>query len=357
MGSSIGGAIGGAISTIFASKLVTAPIIGALSTGIGSALGLAAGVVIPVIGSIIGALIGRLFSRTPKASATGQLTESGFTTVSMSERKVASGTAQNLADIAGTSLTSVVDQLKTIGIEFKDVLTTTIGLRKSSITGASLTYEGGASFSRGGSGTSQSDIQDIAEFYIDSFVKGLRKGSLVVDSTVQAASELQAAIDKFVTEDSSTKTLDRLQYVLEYAAGFSKILEDLGEAVPVTMEDAIAQITEGSKAAASAIAQQYADLKADAADVFGTASSQYEQLGSKIKDNALAQLGLAKGSDGVLRSISEATSELNAGYLAIANIIQGISSFNTALAAAGFSASEAANIIDFSLLALLSFNS
>jgi hypothetical protein len=349
MGSSIGGAIGGAISTIFASKLVTAPIIGALSSGIGAAIGMAATFVVPVLGAIAGALIGRLFSKTPTASATGQLTSEGFAMTSSYERKVAGGTAKNLSDIAGSTLGGVVDSLKAVGVQFKDVVSTSIGLRKNSITGASLEFAGGARFEKGGSGTSQEDIQGIAQFYLDSFVKGLRTGSLVVEKTVRGAADLQSAIDKFVKEDQGTKTIERLKEVLDYAAGFSDMLDKLGEAVPVTMGDALNQVVEGARAAANAAAAQYSDLKAKAVDVFGTASAQYDTLNKKLKANALAQLGLAKGSDGIIRSVSKANEELNAGTLAIVNIVESIGAFDVALVAAGFAASEAANIIDIAL--------
>ena len=350
MGSSIGGAIGGALAAAFPS-VVTAimpGIVGGVSTAM-AGLGMAASMAIPVVGALVGALVGRLFSKTPKAGATGQLTSEGYNMTSSYQQKVAAGTAKNLSDIAGTTLSSVVDSLKAVGVEFKDVVNTSIGLRKNSITGASLEFAGGARFEKGGSGTSQEDLKGIAEFYLDSFVKGLRTGSLVVDKTIQGAANLQAAIDKFVNEDQSTKTIERLKSVLDYAAGFSATLEKLGEAVPVTMNDALNKIIEGSRAGAAAAAAQYQDLKEQAADVFGTTSSQYQQLNDKIRDNALAQLGLAKGSDGIIRSVVKANEELNAGTLAIANIVEGITSFNVALVEAGFAASEAANIIDIAL--------
>ena len=349
MGSSIGGAIGGAISTIFASSLVTAPIIGALSLGIGTAIGMAATLVVPVIGAFVGALIGRLFSKTPQASASGQLTASGFATTATSEKKVAGGTAASLNNIAGNTLTGFVDSLKSVGIAFKDVVNTSIGFKKDKITGASLSFEGGQSFSKGGSGTSQKDVDGIAKFYLDSFVQGLRQGSLQVDKTLQNASTLQSAIDKFVSSGNSEKTVERLQYVLEYADKFSKVLQDLGEATPVTMEDALAQITAGSEAAATSIAQQYKDLRAQAEDVLGSSSEGYKLLGEKLKGNALAQLGLAEGTDGVLRSVTSAVDELNAGSLAVANIVSSIGSFNVALVAAGYSAAKASEIIDYAL--------
>jgi hypothetical protein len=354
MGSSIGGAIGGALATLFPSIILSAPILGSIATGIagsalGATLGATIGSVVPVIGTIIGALIGRLFSRTPQAGATGELTEKGFTITSQYETKVAAGTAESLADLAGGTLTGVVDTLKSIGVEFKDIVTTSIGLRESAITGASLAFEGGQSFSRGGSGTSQKDLEDTANFYLTSFIQGLRKGSLVVDSTVASAAELQAAIDKFVASNSTEKTIERLQYVLEFAAGFSKILEDLGEAIPVTMKDALAQVSAAAKANADSIAQQYSALQASTADVFGRTSAQYALLNEKIKANALAQLGLAVGTDGVLRSVTKAAEQLNAGTLAVANIIEAITAFDVALEQAGFSALQAADIINFAL--------
>ena len=353
MGSSIGGAIGGALASGLAiavpSIFASGTVLGGIASGIGSALGMAMNFAIPVVGALVGALIGRLFSKTPTAAATGQLTSEGYTMTSSSERKVAGGTAKNLSDLAGSTLGSMVDSLKAIGVQFKDVVNTSIGLRKNSITGASLEFAGGARFEKGGSGTSQEDLQGVAQFYLDSFVKGLRTGSLVVDKTVRGAADLQSAIDKFVKEDQGTKTVERLKEVLDYAAGFSDILAKLGEAVPVTMEDALSQVVEGARAAANGAAAQYSELKAKAADVFGTASAQYDTLNKKLKANALAQLGLAKGSDGIIRSVTKANEELNAGTIAIVNILEGIGAFDTALIAAGFAASEAASIIDIAL--------
>lgn len=353
MGSSIGGAIGGALASGLAiavpSIFASGTVLGGIASGIGSALGMAMNFAIPVVGALVGALIGRLFSKTPKAGASGQLTSEGYTMTSSYERKVAGGTARKLSDLAGSTLESVVDSLKTVGVQFKDIVNTSIGLRKNSITGASLEFVGGARFEKGGSGTSKEDLEGVAQFYLDSFVKGLRTGSLVVDKTVKSATDLQSAIDKFVNEDQSLKTIERLKEVLDYAQGFSDLLAKLGEAVPVTMEDALASIVEGAQANANAISAQYRDLKSQAADVFGTTSSQYAALNKKIKDNALAQLGLARGSDGIVRSVAKANEELNAGTLAIANIIEGISAFSSALVTAGFAASEAADIIDLAL--------
>ena len=353
MGSSIGGAIGGALasglSVAIPSLFASGTFLGGIASGVGTALGVGLNFAIPVVGALVGALIGRLFSKTPKAGATGQLTSEGYTMTSSYQQKVAGGTAKNLSDIAGSTLESVVDSLKAVGIQFKDVVNTSIGLREKSITGASLEFAGGARFEKGGSGTSQEDLKGVAQFYLDSFVKGLRTGSLVVDKTVKGAADLQSAIDKFVKEDQSTKTIERLKEVLDYAAGFSAVLDKLGEAVPVTMGDAINKIVEGSQAAASAVSSQYTELKAQAADVFGTTSAQYAALNKKLKENALSQLGLAKGSDGIIRSVTKANEELNAGTLAIANIIEGITAFDSALVAAGFAASEAANIIDIAL--------
>lgn len=348
-GSSIGGAIGGAIGTVFASQLVTAPIIGSLAAGIGGALGMAANLVIPGIGAVIGALIGRLFSKTPKASATGQLTASGFTTTSTSQQKMPGGTAQKLADISGDTLTQFVDTLKAAGIAFKDVVNTSVSMKKDQITGASLSFAGGQSFSFGGTKADQAGVQKLAQFYLDSFIKGLRQGSLVVDKTIKGAATLQAAIDKFASSSNGTKTIERLQEAITYAENFSKIIDSLGQAVPVSMEGAIAQINEGAASNASAIASYYTDLKKQAADFLGTSAADYAILTKAIKANALAQLGLAQDTDGSLKSIEAATAELNAGSLAIANIVAGISSFSVALTAAGFSLTEATRIVDYAL--------
>lgn len=349
MGSSIGGAIGGAIGTIFASQLVTAPIIGALATGIGSALGIAANFIIPGIGAVLGAIVGRFFSKTPKAGARGQLTEEGYTTTSTYQRKVPGGTANSLSDIAGNTLGGMVDSLKAAGIAFKDVVNTSIDLRKNSITGASLEFAGGARFEKGGSGTSQKDLEGVAQFYLDSFVKGLRQGSLVVDDTIANAKVLQEALDNFVSSSVDSKTIDRLKNVIDYANNFSKILDSLGEAVPVTMGDAIAQVTLGAKQNATQLADYYKGLKDQAAENLGAASDGYKQLTKAISDNALAQLGLAKGSDGVVRVIDSAVQQLNAGELAITNIIESIASSAAFLRQAGDNLQDIAGIVDLAL--------
>lgn len=351
-GSSIGGAIGGALATAFPSIItsVMPGVVSGISGGLASAGFTAmAGMVVPIIGALAGALIGRLFSKTPKASATGKFTESGFTTTSTSQRKMPGGTAQALADVSGDTLTQFVDGLKTIGIAFKDVVNTSVSMKKDKITGASLSFAGGQSFSFGGTKADQAGMQKLAQFYLDSFIKGLRQGSLVVDKTIKGASTLQAAIDKFASSSNGTKTIERLQEAITYAENFSKIIDSLGQAVPVSMEGAIAQIQEGAASNASAIASYYTDLKKQAADFLGTSAADYAILTKAIKANALAQLGLAQDTDGSLKSIEAATAELNAGSLAIANIVAGISSFSVALTAAGFSLTEATRIVDYAL--------
>ena len=348
MGSSIGGAIGGAIAAAFPAIISSVPVLSSIAGGIGSALGIGLGLAIPVLGAIAGAAIGRLFSKNPKAGAVGTISGSGEKTIDSSyARKVPGGTVENLSDLT-SGISSLIGSLETAGIAFKDTLTYSVSFYKDRLDATLISSSGTKSEAPSAKSNAEGSKQ-IAEFFLDSFVKSLKTGSLVVDKTIQGAANLQAAIDKFVTEDDSTKTVERLKAVLDYAASFSATLEKLGEAVPVTMNDALNKIIDGSKAAASAAVAQYQDLKQQAADVFGISSAPYQELNKKIKENALAQLGLAEGSDGVVRSVSKANEELNAGTLAIANIVEGITNFNVALVEAGFAASDAASIIDIAL--------
>ncbi len=352
MGSTIGGAIGGALaaglSVAIPSLFASGTFLGGITSAVGSALGglgFAASMAVPVLGAIAGALIGRLFSKTPKASASGRLTAAGAEITSTSQQKVPSGTARALGDIGATALGNFIDGLEAAGIAFRDVVTWSIALRKNSITGASLSFAGGDRFEMGSRGTSSSDIQATAQFYVDSFVKGLREGSLVVDRTILNAQDLQTAINKFVTEDQSIKTVERLQYVLEYASKFSSLLEDIGQTVPATMQEALTQITDGSQAAGAALAAQYRTLLKEAASVFGRNSDQYETLNKRIQGNVLAQLGLVEASDGTITSITEATKALNTGTISIANIIETVNGYTQAVIASGKSVEETSNII------------
>ncbi len=352
MGSTIGGAIGGALASGLAiaipSLFASGTFLGGLTTAMGGALGtfgFAASMAIPVVGAIVGALIGRLFSKTPTASATGKLTSAGAELTSTSQQKVPGGTAKTLGNIGADALEGFIDGLKSAGIAFKDVVYWSISLKKNSITGASLTYQNGASFSMGSRGTSSSDIQATAQFYIDSFVKGLRQGSLVVDKAILNAADLQRAIDKFVSDDQDTKTVDRLEYVLDYASKFSGLLNDIGQAVPTTMSEAYSQIEKGSQAAGASLAAQYTSLLKEAGSVFGSSSEQYAELNTRIQGNVLAQLGLVKAADGTIVSISSATEALNAGSIGIANIIETVNGYTKAVIASGKSAQETADII------------
>ncbi len=361
MGSTIGGAIGGALaaglSVAIPSLFASGTFLGGLTTamsGVLGTLGFAASMAIPVLGAIAGAIIGRFFSKTPKASASGKLTEDGAIITSTSQTKVPGGTAKSLGEIGATALENFIDGLKAAGIAFKDVVYWSISLKKNSITGASLSFAGGDSFSMGSRGTSSSDIQATAQFYVDSFVQGLRKGSLVVDQTILNARDLQTAIDKFVTEDKSIKTVERLQYVLEYASKFSTLLNDIGQAVPTTMNEALTQITDGSQAAGAALAAQYTSLLKEASSVFGSNSDQYKQLNTRIQGNVLAQLGLVQASDKTIMSISEATENLNTGAISVANIIETVNGYTKAVIASGKSVEETANIISIATSVQLS---
>ncbi len=324
MGSSIGGAIGGAIGTVFASQLVTAPIIGALATGIGGAIGVAASFVVPVIGAFIGAAIGRLFSKTPKAGVSGTISSSGANTITDSyQQKVPGGTAKNLSELTG-GITSLIEGLNAAGIAFKDTLSYSVNLRKDTITGATLSSSSGASYESGSAKADAEGVKKISEFFTTSFLKTLREGSLIVDKTLQNAVVLQDALNKFVSLPSGDKTVERLKQSIDYANNFDKIIANLGEAIPVTMDDAIGQISIGAMRNADQIAAYYSGLKDQAAQELGKASESYKKLNKAIADNALAQLGLARGSDGVIRDINSAVNELNAGELMITNIIESL---------------------------------
>jgi hypothetical protein len=321
MGSSIGGAIGGIVSAIPAfSNAIAGAITGALGKGF---FATALGAAIPVLGPIIGALLGGLFSKKPRGQAQGTLTSEGFETTSMSGRKI---DVKALASIAEASLTGVISSLAAAGISFSDTVNTSISYYKKGINGATLEFANGfkASFEGG-------TAEQAGKFFVDSFFQGLRIGSLTIDESMPAADRIQAAIDRFATlADVAEKTAERLDKAIQFASEFDTSLAELS-GTGSSVAQIFKAINNAALANANNVGRYYSDFLADTKEVFGEASSEYEEAYNSVVDNALAQIGLAKDLEGNIISVAEAMKGLNVGSIIVREAIANIQAFSTVL--------------------------
>jgi hypothetical protein len=325
MGSSIGGLVGGiAVAIPAVTSAITTGITAALgSSAIGTALGSALSFAIPVLGPIFGALLGGLFSSKPKGQAQGTLTSEGFTTTSMSGKKV---DPKALASIADVALTNVVGSLEAAGISFTDTVNTSISFYKKGINGATLEFANGfkASF-KGGS------AEAAGQFFVDSFFQGLRAGSLNVDDALPAAGRIQSAIDNFVAlSDVSEKTSKRFEKAIQFASKFDEALVSLSGSGS-TITQVFSVIEKAAVANAANVNRYYQEFLADTKETFGASSSEYREAYAAAVDNALGQIGLAKDLGGNIITAAEAMNDLNAGSIMVKETIAGIQAFSSVL--------------------------
>ena len=332
--SGIGGAIGSVVGTVFktqiagflASTTIGSAISGAATGAIGSALGTVFNAAIPVFGAIIGALIGNLFSSKPRGEATGTLTAEGYETTSQYGKKI-SGEA--LAAIPAQALTGVVTALKSAGISFVDTVTTSINYYKKGISGATLEFANGVKESFGGG-----SAQEAGQFFIDSFFKGVRVErdeaglvtfrSLVVDALTPNRETIQNAVDRFAElSDAAEKTAKRFEEAIQFASSFNETLTKL-QGPATSVAQAVSLITAAAQQNSAVTANYYREFLANTSRTFGDASVEYEAALDAIQANALSQLGLARVTqNGVaqIKSLTEAQSDLNAGFLLVTEIV------------------------------------
>jgi hypothetical protein len=351
--SGIGSAIGNVVGTVFktqiagflASSTIGQAIGGAVTSAFGGAAASALGTVftaaIPVFGAIIGALIGNLFSSKPRGEATGTLTAEGYETTSQYGKKI-SGEA--LAAIPAQALTGVVTALKSAGISFVDTVTTSINYYKKGISGATLEFANGVKESFGGG-----SAQEAGQFFIDSFFKGVRVErdeaglvtfrSLVVDALTPNRETIQNAVDRFAElSDAAEKTAERFEEAIQFASSFNETLTKL-QGPATSASQAVSLITASAQQNSAVAANYYREFLANTSRTFGEASVEYEAALDAIQANALSQLGLARVTqNGVtqIKSLTEAQSDLNAGFLLVTEIVSRARGSVEMLTAAGF---------------------
>ena len=326
MGSSIGGLVGGiAVAIPAVTSAITTGITAALgSSAIGTALGSALSFAIPVLGPIFGALLGGLFSSKPRGQAQGTLTSDGFTTTSMSGKKV---DPKALASIADVALTNIVGSLEAAGISFTDTVNTSISFYKKGINGATLEFANGfkASF-KGGS------AEAAGQFFVDSFFQGLRAGSLNVDDALPAAGRIQSAIDNFVSlSNVSQKTSKSFEKAIQFASKFDEALVSLSGSGS-TITQVFSVIEKAAVANAANVNRYYNEFLANTKETFGASSSEYKEAYAAAVDNALGQIGLAKDLGGNIVTAAEAMNDLNVGSIMVKETIAGIQAFGNVLA-------------------------
>jgi hypothetical protein len=318
---SIGGALGGAV----ASYLVTS---GVITNAI---LSFAA----PIVGPVIGALLGSLFKKVPEASAAGVISAERSELTSSKERGgVKSGTAQALFDIANNSISEIISNLASAGVQFTEQVRVAIAFSGKSIKSASLQFGNDIQkFTASALGSGQAGAEAAAEFFTESFVKALQVGDLVTSNE-----NLQLALDRFTSiSDLAAKTPENLQKTIEFVSSFDTTLEELQSVAPTTAS-VLNKISIAAGASASALSSFYTRFLTDTRETFGEVSTQYAEATQSVRANSLAQIGLAEVTEnGVtsLVSLQETLDKVDIGAVLVANTLDNILSSGQALAAAG----------------------
>jgi len=340
--STVGGAIGSTLATVFAgSKFVGAVSagIGKLASSAGFAAANAASIAVfatPLVFAAIGALIiGALFGKKkpkPQALISGSVTGEGFETTGISSRDLGSSTVQALESIPQQVFAGFLRNFEAAGLQFQDRADVTIDFYKGEFRKIQTTFSSGLSTTASNIGKT---AQDAAEELERQFFRGLGADSFAVDAFTPSRENIQQALRTFgELEDLDQKTRDRFVRGLEFAQEFDGIVRSL-LSTSVKVVDIFGTIDSAAKSLSENKLNEYNTLLATTTSNLGRNSNQYAIVSAAIRSNALSLLGLAETAEGSLVSISELTSELNAGAIAVRNIISETVALRTTLTGLG----------------------
>ena len=326
--STIGGAVGSTLATVFAGSTFVGAVsagIATLATSAGFAAAGAASIALiatPLIFAVIGALIfGALFGKKkpkPQALISGTVTEEGFDTTSVSSRDLSSSNIDALESIPQQVFSGFLSNFEAAGLQFRDSADVTIDFYKGEFRKIQTTFSSGLSTTASNIGKSAQDAADELE---RQFYRGLGADSFEVDQFTPSRERIQQALKTFgEIDDLDQKTRERFIEGLTYAQEFDNIVRSfLGTSVDInnifnTINSAARSFTENKL-------NEYLSELNRASEFFGASSNELKTLQSAIRSNALSLVGLAEASDGSLVSSRELASSLNAGAIAIRNIV------------------------------------
>jgi hypothetical protein len=326
--STIGGAVGSTIATVFAgSKFVTAVTSGitAVATSAGFAAATASSIALiatPLAFAAIGALIiGSLFGRkkpTPQALVSGTVTGEGFETRGVSSRDLSAANVQAIESIPQQVFAGFLSNFEAAGLQFRDRADVTIDFYRGEFRKIETTFSSGLSTTASNIGKSAQDAADELE---RQFFRGLGADSFEVDQFTPSRDRIQQALRTFgELQDLDQKSRERFIEGLTFAQEFDGIVRGF-LATSVDVNDIFNTINSAARSFTESKLNEYLSQLSRTANFLGAQSAELGILRNAIRVNALSLLGLAEAADGSLVSTRELASGLNAGAIAIRNII------------------------------------
>lgn len=326
--STIGGAVGSTLATVFAGSTFVSAVSGGIATlatsaGFAASTGLAiASIATPLVFAAIGALIfGALFGKkkkVPSASIAGTVTGEGFDTTSVTGRNISQQNLEAIESIPEQVFAGFISSFEAAGLQFRDSADVTIDFYNGQFRKIQTTFSGGLSTTATNIGKSAQDAADELE---RQFFRLLGPDSFAVDQFTPSRERIQQVLRVFgEIQDLDQKTRERFIEGLTYAQEFDEIVRSL-LATSVDVTDIFNTINSAAKSLSENKLNEYLRELGRTSEFFGTYSDELGILQSAIRTNILNLLGLAEAADGTLISTKELSSELNAGAVAIRNIM------------------------------------
>jgi hypothetical protein len=340
--STIGGAVGSTLATVFAgSKFVTAVSggIAKLAGSAGFATANAASIAAfatPLVFAAIGALIiGALFGKKkkiPSASISGTITGEGFETGDITSRNISAANVEAISSIPQQVFAGFLSNFESAGLRFKDSAEVTIDFYNGEFRKIQTTFSSGLTTTASNIGKTAQDAADELE---RQFFRGLGADSFEVDQFTPSRDRIEQALRTFgELQDLDQKTRERFIEGLTYAQEFDGLVRTF-LATSVDINDIFNTINSAAQSFTESKLNEYLTELNRASQFFGASSGEVRELQSAIRSNALSLLGLAEAADGSIVSSRELASTLNAGSIAIRNIIAETTALRSTLVGLG----------------------
>jgi hypothetical protein len=352
LASTIGGALGAGFATIFKGTAFVTKVAGAISTTIGSTA--IATFATPLIFAAIGALIiGGLFGKRPKPTADvkGKLTGEGYQGLETVSRDLSAENVAAIEDIPTQVFGNLITGLKSAGIRLADEIDVQVRFYKGNFEKVGLAFKSGFQALE----NVGKEAQDVSDALVRQFFQGVTIQrndagavtfrSLVVDALTPNAADLQQAIDVFSEiQDINQKTQERFLAGLEFAQEFSATLAKITANVP-NIATIYAEIDRAAAANASNVSAYYKQLREETVKYFGESSDQTDRLVESFKQYALASVGVIESSRGMFENLQDVSKELNAGAIAVRNVVARVRAMSSVFTELGMTAGETAAAI------------
>jgi hypothetical protein len=356
LASTIGGALGGGFAAIFSgAKFVTTVSAGITKVLGGSALaGSAAAFLTPMVFAAIGALIiGALFGKRPKPTADvmGTLTSEGYRVGATTSRDLSAENVKAVESLPEQVFGNLISGLRSAGISFADEVAVQVRYYKGAYEKVALTFKSGFEGLENAGKSAQAAADSLVkQFFQGVTIKRNDAGavtfrSLVVDALTPNAADLQQAIDTFAEiSDITQKTQERFLEGLQFAQQFSSTISQLTAGIP-DLANIYSEIDRAAMANAANLLAYYQQQRTEVVKFFGESSDQTERLAVAFRQYALASIGVIETSNGAFQSLEEVSAGLNAGAIAVRNVVARVRAMTSVFTELGMTASQTAEAI------------